>query len=96
MIVRLAGKGLKPESKQIPQVRVPALLNQGGDFMAGGGADSAETAAAAGGGADSGMMEIGWNYEPKGDNRFSVDISAIGWVGRQRGFTGRLGINWLF
>ena len=45
---------------------------------------------------NSGMMEIGWNYEPKGDNRFSVDISAIGWVGRQRGVTGRLGINWLF
>ncbi len=45
---------------------------------------------------DSGMVEIGWNYEPKGDNRFSVDLSAIGWFGRQRGISGRLGINWLF
>ena len=45
---------------------------------------------------DSGMMELGWNYEPKGDDRFSIDISAIGWVGRQRGITGRLGINWMF
>lgn len=45
---------------------------------------------------DSGMVEIGWNYEPKGDNRFSIDLSAIGWFGRQRGISGRLGINWLF
>lgn len=45
---------------------------------------------------DSGMVEVGWNYEPKGDNRFSVDLSAIGWFGRQRGVMGRLGINWLF
>lgn len=45
---------------------------------------------------DSGMVELGWNYEPKGDDRFSIDLSAIGWVGRQRGVTGRLGINWMF
>ena len=45
---------------------------------------------------NSGMVEFGWNYEPKGDNRFSVDLSTTYWFGRQRGITGRLGINWLF
>ena len=44
----------------------------------------------------SGMVEVGWNYEPRGDDRFSIDLSAIGWLGRQRGITGRVGINWLF
>ena len=44
----------------------------------------------------SGMVEVGWNYEPKGDDRFSIDLSATGWLGRQRGITGRVGLNWLF
>lgn len=42
------------------------------------------------------MLEIGWVIKPYADDTLSFDISAAGWLGRQRGITGRLGINWLF
>ena len=42
------------------------------------------------------MLELGWVVKPKGNDHLSVDVSATGWLGRQRGITGRLGINWMF
>lgn len=45
---------------------------------------------------NSGMVELGWVMKPQGDDRWSIDLSATGWFGRQRGLTGRLGINWMF
>ncbi|MCR5758008.1 MAG: autotransporter outer membrane beta-barrel domain-containing protein [Selenomonas sp.] len=42
------------------------------------------------------MMELGWIIKPKGNDHMSFDLSATGWLGRQRGITGRLGINWMF
>ncbi|MCR5756396.1 MAG: autotransporter outer membrane beta-barrel domain-containing protein [Selenomonas sp.] len=45
---------------------------------------------------DSYMLELGWVIKPYGDDKLSFDISATGWLGRQRGITGRFGINWMF
>ena len=42
------------------------------------------------------MLELGWVIKPKGNDHLSLDVSATGWLGRQRGVTGRLGINWMF
>jgi len=45
---------------------------------------------------DSYMMELGWIIKPQGNDHMSFDLSATGWLGRQRGITGRLGVNWMF
>lgn len=45
---------------------------------------------------DSYMLELGWVIKPYADDKLSFDVSATGWLGRQRGITGRLGINWMF
>lgn len=42
------------------------------------------------------MLELGWVLKPKGNDHLSFDLSATGWLGRQRGVTGRFGINWMF
>ena len=42
------------------------------------------------------MLELGWVMKPKGNDHMSFDLSATGWLGRQKGITGRLGINWMF
>lgn len=42
------------------------------------------------------MLELGWIIKPKGNDHMSFDLSATGWLGRQRGITGRFGINWMF
>ena len=44
----------------------------------------------------SGMLEMGWVFKPQGNDKMSIDISAVGWVGRQRGIMGRVGFNWMF
>ncbi|MBR1859982.1 MAG: hypothetical protein IJ797_10855 [Selenomonadaceae bacterium] len=44
----------------------------------------------------SGMIELGWVYKPESNDRWSFDLSGVGWVGRQQGLTGRFGINWMF
>lgn len=45
---------------------------------------------------DSYMLELGWVIKPYADDKLSFDVSATGWLGRQRGITGRVGINWMF
>ncbi len=42
------------------------------------------------------MLELGWVIKPYADDKLSFDVSATGWLGRQRGITGRVGINWMF
>lgn len=44
----------------------------------------------------SGIFEFGWIIKPRGDEKFSLDLSGVGSVGKNRGLTGRLGINWRF
>ena len=44
----------------------------------------------------SGLFEFGWIIKPRGDNKFSLDLSGVGSVGKNRGLTGRFGINWRF
>lgn len=44
----------------------------------------------------SGVFELGWIIKPRGDNKFSLDLSGVGSVGKNRGLTGRFGINWRF
>ena len=44
----------------------------------------------------SGIFEFGWIIKPRGDEKFSLDLSGVGSVGKNRGLTGRFGINWLF
>ena len=44
----------------------------------------------------SGIFELGWIIKPRGDNKFSLDLSGVGSVGKNRGLTGRFGINWRF
>lgn len=45
---------------------------------------------------NSAMLELGWVIKPMGNDRLSFDLSGSGWVGRQRGVTGRFGVNWMF
>ena len=44
----------------------------------------------------SGIFEFGWIIKPRGDEKFSLDLSGVGSVGKNRGLTGRFGINWRF
>lgn len=44
----------------------------------------------------SGIFELGWIIKPRGDNKFSLDLSGVGSVGKNRGLTGRFGVNWRF
>ncbi len=44
----------------------------------------------------SGIFEFGWIIKPRGDNKFSLDLSDVGSVGKNRGLTGRFGVNWRF
>lgn len=44
----------------------------------------------------SGMLELGWIYKPENNDRWSIDLSCVGWLGRMQGLSGRLGVNWLF
>lgn len=45
---------------------------------------------------NSGMVEFGYVIKPKGRDNLSFDISGSYWFGRQRGLTGRVGVNWIF
>lgn len=42
----------------------------------------------------SGMLELGWQI--KASDPVTLDFSLNGWVGKQRGITGQLGVNWKF
>ena len=44
----------------------------------------------------SGIFEFGWIIKPRGDEKFSLDLSGVGSVGKNRGLNGRFGINWRF
>lgn len=44
----------------------------------------------------SGIFEFGWIIKPRGDEKFSLDLSGVGSVGKNRGLTGRFAINWRF
>ena len=44
----------------------------------------------------SGVFDFGWIIKPRGDEKFSLDLSGNASVGKNRGLTGRFGINWLF
>lgn len=44
----------------------------------------------------SGIFELDRIIKPRGDEKFSLDLSGVGSVGKNRGLTGRLGINWRF
>ena len=44
----------------------------------------------------SGIFEIGWIIKPYGDDNLSLDLSGTGTFGKQRGLSGRCGLNWNF
>ena len=43
-----------------------------------------------------GNLEFGWIYKPLANDKWSIDLGGVGSIGKKRGLTGRLGINWLF
>lgn len=43
-----------------------------------------------------GNLEFGWIYKPQANDKWSIDLGGVGSIGKKRGLTGRLGINWLF
>ena len=44
----------------------------------------------------SGILEFGWVIKPYGNNNLSLDLSGTGIFGKQRGLSGRFGLNWIF
>ena len=44
----------------------------------------------------SGIFEIGWIIKPYGNDNLSLDLSGTGTFGKQRGLSGRCGLNWNF
>ena len=43
----------------------------------------------------SGMLELGWQVKP-GKSPMTIDLGVTGWVGKQRGITANVQMNWTF